>query len=135
MRIPDAIAPYASLLKWGLIALLAGGLFIGGCQHGKSRQYAKDQKAIEAADGRANAAAMQASILAETLRGIDDETAQREAQAKADAQRAAAAAQRAEQAAKAARAELAAIEADIAKAKRNPDCRQALEARACAALH
>lgn len=37
MRMPDALAPYASLIKWGLIALLSVGLFVSGCNHGENR--------------------------------------------------------------------------------------------------
>lgn len=37
MKMPDALAPYASLIKWGLIALLSMGLFVSGCNHGENR--------------------------------------------------------------------------------------------------
>lgn len=37
MKIPDVLAPYASLIKWGLIALLSAGLFVSGCNHGENR--------------------------------------------------------------------------------------------------
>ncbi|XTQ92565.1 hypothetical protein ACQR5W_11635 [Xanthomonas sacchari] len=39
--LPIALQPYAVLIRLGLYAAVAGALFIGGCQHGKSSQEAK----------------------------------------------------------------------------------------------
>lgn len=41
MRMPDVLAPYASLVKWGLIALLSVGLFVSGCNHGANKEEGK----------------------------------------------------------------------------------------------
>lgn len=133
--LPLALAPYATLLKYGLLVALVLGGFVTGCKHGTARQFDKDIKAIEAADERANAQAHQAAILAGTLHQIDADTAAREASAKVEAQRAKDATARAEQAAAKLKGELATIERDIAKAKRDPSCRKALESPVCAILH
>ena len=45
MKLPDALAPYASLLKWGIIALLALGLVGGGMKAGCAMQQGKVDKA------------------------------------------------------------------------------------------
>lgn len=37
MRLPDPLAPYASLIKWGLITLLSAFLFVSGCNYGEGR--------------------------------------------------------------------------------------------------
>lgn len=37
MKLPITLAPYASLIKWGIIALLAGFLFVSGCNHGENK--------------------------------------------------------------------------------------------------
>jgi len=42
--IPDPIRPYLSLIRVGLWCLLAGGVFVAGCQHGKSSQEAERAK-------------------------------------------------------------------------------------------
>lgn len=44
-----AFEPYALLLKLGLVAVLAGSLFIGGCVHGDKARAAKDAKKLAAA--------------------------------------------------------------------------------------
>lgn len=128
------LAPYANLIKWGLIVALLLGTFVTGCNHGTGRQFAKDKDAIAAADERANIQAQQAAILAGTLAQIEAETAEREASAKAVADKAKQAAARAEKAEKQLRSELATIERDIDKAKRNPDCKRVLESPTCARL-
>lgn len=55
MKLPDAIAPYATLLKWGLIALLCLGLFGTGCSVQKGRDAEKLAKADRAIDLRTDA--------------------------------------------------------------------------------
>ena len=42
-------SPYALLLKLGLVAVVAGSLFVGGCVHGERAQAAKDQARLSAA--------------------------------------------------------------------------------------
>ena len=44
-----AFEPYALLLKLGLVAVLAGSLFVGGCVHGERAQAEKDAKKLAAA--------------------------------------------------------------------------------------
>ena len=44
-----AFQPYALLLKLGLVAVLAGSLFVGGCVHGERAQAAKGAKQLAAA--------------------------------------------------------------------------------------
>lgn len=126
-----AIAPYATAIKLGAAALFVLALIIPSCRYGQSME----RGATERAQAEANKAKAGAAVLAETLRGIDAETAQREAQAKRDAKRAQEAAERAAKAAAVHAAQLAAIERDIEQAKKNPTCRKALEAPTCAALH
>ena len=41
MRLPDALRPYTSLIKWGIIAVLAGFLFVSGCNYGENKSEAK----------------------------------------------------------------------------------------------
>lgn len=41
MKMPDALAPYASLIKWGLIGVLSAFLFVAGCNHGVNREEDK----------------------------------------------------------------------------------------------
>lgn len=129
------LAPYAQAIKYAALALLVIGGFVTGCKHGTARQFEKDKAAMEKADARANHYAHQSAILAGTLSQIDNETAEREAQANAAARQAKDAARRSEQAAAKLKSELATIERDIAQAKKNPDCRKALESPVCAALH
>ena len=38
MKMPDALAPYASLIKWGLIGVLSAFLFVSGCNYGESKK-------------------------------------------------------------------------------------------------
>lgn len=84
MKLPDQLAPYASLLKWILMAaiclLLLGGGFKVGCSHqaGKDRaSMAKKDKALAAA-----AESLRASAVA--LRAVNTEAERRIAQAKVD---------------------------------------------------
>ncbi len=44
-----AFEPYALLLKLGLVAVLAGSLFVGGCVHGERTQHAEDAKQLAVA--------------------------------------------------------------------------------------
>ena len=44
-----AFEPYALLLKLGLVAVLAGSLFVGGCVHGDKARAEKDAKKLTAA--------------------------------------------------------------------------------------
>lgn len=137
----DPIRPYADLIRWGLCALLAAGLFVTGCQRGEDRQAAKDQASIAKADKARAAAEAEA---AENLRAANacglllkdvnrqtqaaiDEAARQKAAANEAARRAEAAAaenqRRADQASRA-----------LQDAKTQPACRQQLEQKLCDAI-
>lgn len=135
MRLPDAIAPYASLLKWILIAALLGVVFIGGCNHGTEEQLERDAKAMKAADDRANHEAAQSAILAATLLQIDRDTETALIAATEQAKRAMQAEARADTAAKDHAETVERVERDMAAAKRDPSCKAVLETQTCAALH
>ncbi|WP_251473636.1 hypothetical protein [Stenotrophomonas lactitubi] len=138
MQIPDPIRPYADLIRVGLWALLAGGLFVAGCQRGEDKAAANAEVSItkaneqrddarkEAAENlrAANACGVlleqvndqtQASInAAELARKAADEAASRAEAAAAEGQRRATAAEKALQA-----------------AKMKPVCRSQLEMQLC----
>lgn len=40
MKLPLALQPYVSLIKWGLIGLLSVFLFVSGCNYGQSKHEA-----------------------------------------------------------------------------------------------
>lgn len=40
MKLPLALQPYVSLIKWGLIGLLSAFLFVSGCNYGQSKHEA-----------------------------------------------------------------------------------------------
>jgi hypothetical protein len=131
MKLPDAIAPYASLLKWGLIAALLLGTFVSGCSHGRAQSaqaIAKKNAALLDA-----AAALRASQSA--LQAVNNNAKAEQAAAKVQAKRAAAAEQRANEAADRLVRKYAQIEHEIELAKRDPECKRALEASTCATLH
>lgn len=131
----DPIRPYLWLAKWIGAALILSTAFIGGCNHGQSEQLQDDEARIAKAERERDDQAAHVATLSGRLRTIDAETAEVARQA-ADQKRAAdEAAKRAVLKAQALQAELAGIEADIAKAKRDPDCKRMMEARTCALLH
>ncbi|MGH3802378.1 MAG: hypothetical protein ACRDTD_20040, partial [Pseudonocardiaceae bacterium] len=133
--------PYADLIRVGLWCLLAGGLFVTGCNHGKDRQQAKDQASIERTEkalGKAEADAAEnlraANACGQLLSDINDQT-QRQideaARAKVAAEQAAS---RAEAAAAAGQRRAAAAEKALAEAKATPVCRSQLELELCPAI-
>lgn len=139
MQIPDPIAPYVGLIRAALWVLLAGGLFVAGCNHGKDSQAQKYQRQISVADLErdkakaeakdnlrdANACgALLADVNRQTQRQIDDA-----ARAKSAAEQAA---DRAEQAAKASQSRATAAEKALQAAKTTPICRSQLEMALCA---
>jgi hypothetical protein len=139
--IPDQLRPYAQLIRWGLWALLAGGLFVTGCNHGKDRQAAKDQERIgnlATARDRAQADADEnlraAHACGQLLSDINDQT-QRQIDEAANAKRAAEqAASRAEAAAAAGQRRAVAAEKALQDAKSTPACRSQLEMPLCDAI-
>ena len=135
MKLPDAIAPYAHLAKWLVLAVILLVAFIGGCNHGTNKQAARDAGALADADRRADADAAQIAILAATLVEIDKAALLEEEAAKAQAKQADAAVKRTEQADTQFKREVAGIDREIATARRDPTCREILEAKPCAPLH
>lgn len=141
MQIPDPLRPYAGLLQAGLWCLLAGGLFVTGCNHGKDSQAAKSQKAVTKAEQQRDEALASA---AENLRAanacgllLKDVNRQTEAAINAAAsQRAAAdeAASRAVAAAAESQRRATAAERALQESKTQPACRQQLEQMLCDAI-
>lgn len=138
MQIPDPIAPYVGLIRVALWCLLAGGLFVTGCNHGEDAQVAKSQKAINKAEVQRDAALAAA---AENLRaanacGLLLEDVNRRTQAAIDEaarQKAAAnaAADRAQAAAVESQRRASAAEKALQAAKSQPLCRSQLEVSLC----
>ncbi len=141
MLIPDPLRPYADLIRVGLWCLLAGGLFVAGCNHGKDRQSQKDLATIAESDkarGRAEAdaaenlraanacGALLAEVNRQTQRAID-EAQRQQAAAKQAADQAQAEAQKSQRRA-------AQAEKSLQAAKTQPVCRQQLEQTLCDAI-
>lgn len=137
----DPLRPYADLIKMLAVLVLAGALFVTGCQHGSDRRAAKDQATIAKAD-RARAAAE--ANAAENLRAANVcgqllQDVNRQTQASIDAatrQKATAdeAARRAEAAAAESQLRATAAERALQNAKNQPGCRQQLEQKLCDAI-
>ncbi|MGG6341557.1 hypothetical protein ACQ5SB_20805 [Stenotrophomonas geniculata] len=138
MLIPDPLAPYANLIRLGLWCLLAGGLFVAGCQRGEDRQAAQDREQIEAVQRQLDGARAEA---AENLRAANAagellQEVNRQTQASIDAAEAArkasdAAARRAESAAVEGQRRATAAEKALQAAKTQPACRAQLEQTLC----
>lgn len=71
-----AFEPYALLLKLGLVAVLAGSLFVGGCVYGDRARAAKDQAALLKASGDLATCAASLDAASSRFREIDAATAQ-----------------------------------------------------------
>jgi len=138
MQIPDPIRPYADLIRWCLAMLLAGGLFVTGCQRGEDRQAAKDQDTIAKAEkqlGKAEANAAE-NLRAANACGVLLEQVNGQTQAsidKAELARKAAteAASRAEAVAADGQRRATAAEKALQAAKTKPACRSQLEIQLC----
>lgn len=130
----DLLRPYLWLAKWIGLAVIVAVLFVGGCRHGEKRQAEEDAKAIKAAQDETARHKAQSAILVQRINDIDAETAEVARQAADRVKAAEEAATRAVKAETALRAEIGEIERDIAKAKRDPDCRRMMEAKVCALL-
>lgn len=138
MLIPDPIRPYADLIRWALWAMLAGGLFVAGCQRGEDREAAKAQASIAKAEKQRDDARKDA---AENLRAANAagellQEVNRQTQASIDAAEAArkasdAAARRAEAAAAEGQRRATAAEKALEAAKTQPACRAQLEQTLC----
>lgn len=99
-----AFEPYALLLKLGLVAVLAGSLFVGGCVHGQRSQTKQDQAALMKASGDLSNCAASLDAASNRFMEIDAATAHAATEAKART----AQAQQAEQQARAGQQVLAA---------------------------
>lgn len=141
MLLPDPIRPYVGLIKAGLWCLLAGGLFVAGCNHGTDRQVergrdalAKVEKARDTAQSDAAENLRAANACGQLLSDINDQT-QRSiddaARAKAAAEQAAS---RAVAAAAAGQRRAAAAEKALQDAKSTPVCRSQLEVQLCESI-
>ena len=138
MLIPDPLAPYAKLIRLGLWCLLAGGLFVAGCQRGEDRQAAADREQVESMQRQLDGARAEA---AENLRAANAagellQEVNRQTQASIDAAEAArkasdAAAQRAEAVAADGLRRATAAEKALQAAKTQPACRAQLEQILC----
>lgn len=141
MLIPDPLAPYAKLIRLGLWCLLAGGLYVAGCQRGEDKAAAKAEARITRAneqldDARKEAAEnlRAANACGELLKEVNRQTqlaideAARQQQAAREAARLAEAA--------AVQSQRRAIQAEQAlqAAKTQPGCRQQLEQNLCDAI-
>lgn len=131
----DPIRPYLWLAKWLGLAVVVSVLFVGGCRHGEKRQAEEDAKAIKAAQDETARHMAQSAVLVQRINEIDAETAAVAREAAERVKAADEAAKRAVKAEAALRAEMGEIERDIAKAKKDPDCKRLMESRTCALLH
>ena len=123
LRIPDAIAPYASMIKWALIGIILSSVFIGGCQHGKNKSAKKiaekDQLIADITRSLKGAVAVFKKIEIEADRRIAADK-----KSKTDAKKAGdvAAAELKE-----AKKRIAAFEYRLQQSKRKPACKALLE--------
>ncbi len=138
MLIPDPIRPYTDLLRWGLVILLAGGLFVAGCQRGEDRAAAKAQASIAKAekqrdDARAESAEnlRAANACGALLEQVNDQTQASINAAELARKAAAEAARRAEAAAAEGQRRATAAEKELQAAKTRPACRSQLEIQLC----
>lgn len=131
MKLPDPVAPYASLIKWILITVILVGLplggFLKGCSHGEARQQTKVDKAkAELATEK-----QRADGLAETLNTINERTKKQVEAAerrKLNAEKQAAEAQAETEKAK---DQVASLQVKLERSKRNPTCKSQLELELC----
>ena len=130
----NLLAPWMLYIKLGLAALLLGGLFVGGCNHGTRAQAARDAKALAAAEARVSACKAQVAICAATLATIDQNTAQARREAAEQAKRADEAVKRAAANHVAYLRSMADIEGELSAARRDPACAEQLAETLCVAL-
>ncbi len=141
MLTPDPLAPYAKLIRLGLWCLLAGGLYVAGCQRGEDRQAAADREQIGAVQRQLDGARAEA---AENLRAANAagqllQEVNRQTQASINAaevarKAAAAAASRAEAAAAEGQRRATTAEKALQAAKNTPACRSQLEMELCSSI-
>ena len=141
MLIPDPLAPYAKMIRIGLWCLLAGGIFVAGCQRGADRQAAADREQIESVQHQLDGARAEA---AENLRAANAasellQEVNRQTQASIDAaelarKAAEAAADRAQIAAAEGQRRASAAEKALQAAKTTPACRSQLEMELCSSI-
>lgn len=127
-----AAEPYLLLIRIGLWALLACGLFVTGCRHGVATTRDEARAALAKSEQAANDNLAVANACGQTISDITAATDAAKAEAgrrQAEAEHAADAALKATRQAKA-QADQAAK--DLAKAKAKPTCRAQLEMELCA---
>ena len=141
MLIPDPIRSYADLIRVGLWALLAGGLFVAGCQRGEDKAAAKAEASITKAneqldDARKEAAEnlRAANACGELLKEVNRQTQLAIDEAARQQQAAREAARLAEAAAAQSQRRATQTEQALQAAKTQPGCRQQLEQILCGAI-
>lgn len=131
MKLPDPIAPYASLIKWILIAVILVGLPLGGFITGCSRGENNQQEKVDKAKAALAAEKQRADGLAETLNGINERTKK----SVEDAERRRLNAEKEASTAKAetekAKDQVASLQVKLERSKRNPTCKSQLELELC----
>jgi hypothetical protein len=137
----DPIGKYADLLRWALWAVLAGGLFVTGCNHGQTRQTAKDQQRIDnlvsardSADADAAENLRAANACGLLLNDVNDQSQRQIDEAARAKETAEQAASRAQVAAAAGQRRAKAAEQALQDAKTMPECRTQLEMPLCASI-
>lgn len=137
MSILDPLAPYIGLIKILVLAVLVGAAFIGGCRAQKGADRDRLDKAaadLRAASVELGKAHLALDASAKALREVDRQAKAAQAAAERLAKVAAEAVEGAERDAEAYADQLADVERELARAKRDPDCKQLLEVQSCAAL-
>lgn len=127
-----AAEPYLLMIRIGLWALLACGLFVTGCRHGVSTTREEARTALAKSEQAASDNLAIANACGQTLSDITAETDA----AKAEAGRRQAAAEKAADAAlkatRQAKAQADQAAKDLVKARAQPTCRAQLEMELCA---
>lgn len=138
MHIPDPIRPYADLIRWGLVVLLAGCLYVTGCQRGEDRRAAKDQEFIAKVEKQRDDALAESSenlraanACGQLLEQVNDQTQASINAAEIARKAAAEAASRAQAAAAEGQRRATAAEKALQAAKTKPACRSQLEMQLC----
>lgn len=129
-----AADPYLLLIRIGLWALLAGGLFVSGCRHGVSTTREEARATLAEAERAASDNLAAANACGQAMADVTAETDRAKAAAaalQAQAEQAAAQAAKDSAAAKA-RAEQAAKALQAAKS--TPACKAQLEMELCASI-
>lgn len=130
MKLPDALAPYALLIRWGIIAVLSGFLFVAGCNHGvnkseqKIEQLEQDKTILQDANASwANAAEERSRLVEAAIK--EGEKVQKEAVKGAS---------RLANTRKATDKSVASNQSKLDSALRDPKCNELLEMQVCSTV-